>query len=522
MGQTRVDLRHLLEDLRDAYPGSVEETILTEIVANSLDSGARTISVTVDPAAAVLTVVDDGSGMRRRELARYHDLATSTKARGKGIGFAGVGVKLGLLICKDVVTETRSGGAHVATSWSLNGRQKAPWHWLATLPGAVGERGTAIQLRLGHSLSPLLDAGFVETVIRRHFEPLFDSRLAPILMPLYRHGIVFSVDGHPIEPDPPAVAEQADLLVRLSRKRKPSAVGWLMRTAVPLPEERRGLAVSTYGKVIKRGWEWLGVTPSQAERIGGLIEAPGLAGCLTLNKGDFIRSGARGAIYLAYRRAIQEAVVTQLAAWGDVQDADEREQRRAARPVERDLENVLINLADDFPMLASLVERRLGGQRKLPIGGAGRGQAGEGMIVSIATTDSEAEPPEAESPPAPEPPSANEPPKPQVPPVELPDAGADGPRRSARYGLMIHYESRPDDPGLARLVDTVVWVNEAHPAYTRAVTSRSEGYHLALCVAMALAPLVTEAGNYPAFITEFLRRWGKALKKTAGGRRRQR
>jgi hypothetical protein len=26
MGETRVDLLHLLEDLRDAYPGSIEET----------------------------------------------------------------------------------------------------------------------------------------------------------------------------------------------------------------------------------------------------------------------------------------------------------------------------------------------------------------------------------------------------------------------------------------------------------------------------------------------------------------
>lgn len=40
MGETRVDLLHLLEDLRDAYSGSLEETIVTEIVANSLDSGA--------------------------------------------------------------------------------------------------------------------------------------------------------------------------------------------------------------------------------------------------------------------------------------------------------------------------------------------------------------------------------------------------------------------------------------------------------------------------------------------------
>ncbi len=39
MGETRVDLLHLLEDLRGAYPGSIEETILTEITANALDSG---------------------------------------------------------------------------------------------------------------------------------------------------------------------------------------------------------------------------------------------------------------------------------------------------------------------------------------------------------------------------------------------------------------------------------------------------------------------------------------------------
>ena len=43
MGETRVDLLHLLKDLRDAYPGSIEETIVTEMVANALDSGATTI-----------------------------------------------------------------------------------------------------------------------------------------------------------------------------------------------------------------------------------------------------------------------------------------------------------------------------------------------------------------------------------------------------------------------------------------------------------------------------------------------
>ena len=50
VGETRVDLLHLLEDLADAYPGDLDETILTEIVANSLDSGASHIGVARDSA----------------------------------------------------------------------------------------------------------------------------------------------------------------------------------------------------------------------------------------------------------------------------------------------------------------------------------------------------------------------------------------------------------------------------------------------------------------------------------------
>ena len=67
MGETRVDLLHLLEDLRDAYVGPAEETILTEIVANSLDSGATLIAVTTDPIAAH---VHPGRQRRRHAAAR--------------------------------------------------------------------------------------------------------------------------------------------------------------------------------------------------------------------------------------------------------------------------------------------------------------------------------------------------------------------------------------------------------------------------------------------------------------------
>src|SRR5437773_11617838 len=152
MGETRVDLHHLLEDQRDAYSGALDETILTEIVANALDSGASLVRILADPARAALTVVDDGSGMQRRDLARYHDIAASTKTRGEGIGFAGVGIKLGLLVCEEVLTETRRASSHVASRWRLASRHKAPWKWVTPPPGLLAQRGTAVRLKLGNAL----------------------------------------------------------------------------------------------------------------------------------------------------------------------------------------------------------------------------------------------------------------------------------------------------------------------------------------------------------------------------------
>ena len=70
-------------------------------------------------------------------------------------------------------------------------------------------------------------------------------------------------------------------------------------------------------------------------------------------------------------------------------------------------------------------------------------------------------------------------------------------------------------------MESTVWVNEAHPAYRRAVASRSEGYHVALATAMTLALLAVEPAKEHAFVTEFLARWGAAIDRRKSGRRRR-
>lgn len=527
MGQTRVDLLHLLEDLRDAYTGPVEETLLTEIVANSLDSGARRIVLTTDPEQSALLILDDGKGMKRVELARYHDIAASRKARGEGIGFAGVGIKLGLLASEEVVTETRRGSSHVATRWRLASRHRAPWHW-APPPGLLSADGTAVTLRLRNPLSPLLDSGFLEMTLRKHFHPLLEDGFTEVLVRHYPGGVTFIVNGRTMALERRHAAGRSPLTVRLARQRRPSAFGflWRSRGADPLPEELRGLAVSTFGKVIKRGWDWLGVFPADPERTGGLVEAPLLAGCLTLAKNDFLRSGPRGAAYLAVRKALQEAVSSQLAAWGDATDKAGSRQRRA-RAQERELATVLEELAAEFPLLASLVQKRPGGQHKLPVGNgspAGGDFTGTtGPREAVASPESDPPEPRPETPPPPSGTQAEGEPvgtASAVAHVGVP--GKRGPRRPMRLGLQVRFESRPESQEPARLAENIVWVNEAHPACRRAAASRSEAYHIAISAAMALATVAVEPAEQRAFVNAFLMRWGGALETSGTGRSHRR
>ena len=462
--------------------------------------------------------------MQRRDLARFHDVASSSKIRGQDIGFAGVGIKLGLLICEEVLTETRRGKTHVATTWHMASRHRAPWKWVPPV-GRVHERGTAVRLTLRNPLSPLLDPGFLETTLRRHFQPLLDSTFNDFLALHYPDRVSIDVNQQGLSTQHPIAPLQAPLEIRLLRKRKPSALGYLFREDKALPEDQRGIAISTFGKVIRRGWDWLAMTPNSAERIGGLTEVPELAACLTLNKGDFIRTGTRGAAYLAFRKAIQQAISRQLAEWGDAPITSPEAPPREVRPLQRDLAHLLEDLAMDFPLLSSLVEQRAGGQKRLPLGGRGSISDGRSFVAASLTAMQDgnrermAMEPYVETTQAIN--STVDEPSETLPDQEhgLQLPSRSGVHRPAHYGLDIQFEDRSHDPNLGRLVESTIWVNRAHPAYRRALASRSIGYHIALAVAMSLAPLAVEPSQQSTFLLTFLTRWGQALEKPVAGKR---
>ena len=508
--ETRVNLLRLLEDIRDSYAAPLEEVIITELTANALDSGASAIALTVDPEQQCIRIVDDGCGMRREELKEYHNIAATAKMKGRGIGFAGIGAKLALLAAERVITETKGRhGTRSATEWRLTHPFRAPWKFIPFNGTVKTPRGTAVSISLHNRNSPLLDSSFVVRTICKHFLPLLNPFLYEKLHRfVYRKAIHFSVNGEEVvkqHVDDPAAGTYFS--VSLGRKnRLPAGFGHLEKHQEPethppslelsprLPRRLyAGLAVSTYGKIIKSGWEWLGILPRSYERISGVVEIPGLAEILTTNKADFLSDATSLKKYYRYRKAIQKAVLPILQEWGEERTPSESFVKRP-RTLEREIKEVLGSMLADFPELSPLVRiryREAGGKEKRTdpsreeyLTGVGKERKPDGREEELpqreqANADKEI----------------------------VGEGELQG--RTREPGLKITFEEGASEETLARLVEDTVFINARHPAWEKSRRDGAEGYHIITATAVALSSFLEESRSAQTFVARFLAAWGK-------------
>lgn len=506
MGETRVNLGHLLEDLRDSYPYPQEEAIAIELIANALDSGASKISFVTEPHAGAVAIIDNGAGMTRSQLEEYHDIAATTKARGKGIGFAGVGAKLALLIADEVATETRRGSHHRATRWRLDSPTRASWEYVPA-PGLIQTgHGTAVAIQLRDPGPKLTNREFIAGVIHRHFYPLLDPHFVEVLRVIYEDGVSFIIDGKPVQALPDdSRATPKPFLVRIGKRKNPVGIGFVAKAGKDLAEENVGIAISTYGKVIKRGWDWIGLVPQNPMKITGLVEVPELSEILTLNKADFLRDSTSLQKYYRYRKAIQQSVEPILRQMGELREPGKRPEKDM-EPLQREIERVLADLVDDFPEISPLMDRRRRGDptkglipdpNALAVGvltggvdfmTGTRGGAGEGEGLEVASGHLAGEGIEASEDPS--------------------ERGREHEGRKKKPGIMIGFEDSPDRKKIAWIVENTIWVNRLNPAYQRVMDTEAEAYHVVLAVSWVLSSYLEDGKSPQEFISRFVSTWG--------------
>ena len=503
--ETRVNLRHLLEDMRDSYSTPLEEVILTELIANALDSKATRIDFFVDTTARFIRCVDNGGGMKRQQLKEYHNIASSDKVRGQGIGFAGVGAKLSLLLAERVVTESKGGrGSRAATEWRLTNPYRAPWKFIPSSDAVLFSRGTSVTMHFTDDQPHLLKKEFVVDTIIKHFYPLLHDYLKQeILHFVYRKGLEITVNGELLSLSEGEQRIDNGFRVFLGKSRKPIGAGfltkkvleqgWLSRLAGKMPDERHiasGLSVSTYGKVIKTGWEWVGIIPRSAEELVGIVEIPALSEVLTTNKSDFLTDAVHLRKFYRLRKAVQEAIVPVLRSLGEFAAEQKTNTAKNVKPLERQIETALDGLSSEFPELETLLGTRRGqgvgakkedNYRKKEIH-----PKGDGEVLA------------------------------EVTPVTLEDKSKNkekiekGEHTASRKkpGLTLALEDLSDARDtLGRMIEGTVSVNTLHPAWKKALETKQEEYHILVVVGLVLADFVAPEKHPLEFLAKFLSSW---------------
>ncbi len=345
----------------------------------------------------------------------------------------------------------------------------------------------------------LLDASYLESVVRRHFLPLFYPRFRTALFDrLYPHALRFSVNGREMGPmGTEDAAEKREFEVRLGTRKTLLGFGLLMRHAKDAPEEERGIAVSTYGKVIKRGWDWLGLNPRNPGRLAGLVEVPALSALLTTNKADFLRSSAALKKYYQVRKAVLKALAPHLAFFGEEAVVPDAPARRVES--QREIERALSGLIEEFPELAALLDAK----RRAVAASVG-GSEGDGSAAGEGGSGEEVGKKEA---PSGVQEGVEEPPRDAFQAGQRQD-GSPKPSRRKGAGLRVVLEERPERDEPAWLSDEMVKVNSAHPAFRKARQEGSENYHAAVAVAWALSSYLQDGRSQQAFFNKFLISWG--------------
>ena len=510
--ETRVNLKHLLEDMRDSYSAPLEEVILTELIANALDSKATRIDFSVNTEARFLRCTDNGGGMKRAQLKEYHNIASSDKARGAGIGFAGVGAKLSLLLADKVVTESKGGrGSRAATEWRLTNPYRAPWKFIPTTETVPFSRGTSVTVYFTDDQPHLLRKEFVADTIIKHFYPLLHEHLnAEILRYVYRKGVEFTVNGELLSLSEAEQRIDNGFRVFLGKNRRPIGAGfltkkvleqgWLSRLAGRAPNERHiasGLSVSTYGKVIKTGWEWVGIMPKSADALAGIVEIPALSEVLTTNKSDFLTDAVHLRKFYRLRKAVQQSIMPVLRSLGEFAEERKTSVAKNVKPLERQIETALEGLSPEFPELETL----LGSRRGVGTGAAKPAKDGEKNREENSTGISRGVT------------------------ADLPDAQKgkkekkkeDGSVSRKKPGLTLALEDITDAPhSLGRIIEDVVSVNTLHPAWRKALETKQEEYHILVVVGLVLAEFVAPEKHPLDFLAKFLSSWSAVGSEKSG------
>jgi hypothetical protein len=271
------DWKKLIGDFRDQFPYDPLTALIVETFANALDAEATKVDIRIDGNKYI--IVDNGKGMTNYSFKEYHNIASLTKKRGEGIGFAGVGAKVFLDRADGIITETRSTSFNGATHWAFYG-DSLQWEPIAAPNKLDYPTGTYVEVKVKTDEDiNKLNSPFIERALKQYYNAA--------LLGYYRLKSV-AVNGKEVKPwqipeDTVEKTKQLDF-----RYGGHHIYGFFLKSTTPIPEEYQGPFIVVYGKTVMQ--EWFRQFPLRSETFHGLILADHLIDILRTSKSDFERT----------------------------------------------------------------------------------------------------------------------------------------------------------------------------------------------------------------------------------------
>lgn len=283
-----IKILETLKNLLDMYEYPNEEVLVLEAVANGIDAKAKRIEISFDQndSGHYVTFLNNGPPMNKADFENYHTISSSTKTKGEGIGFAGVGAKIFLAAWNKAEIVTVSGkdnkvlvsrmfrrGDNVEYDSSLNG---IPIKELLRNRRLNHKYGTSYRVKVSAS-------GFewLQNNIHEKLQFWFNFALLSKTLEL-------TVNRKTVKPWQPTGKKIFKTISH--KKQKIPCYIWISEKDIP--EDERHIVYSVFGKRIKNeSVDWANQIKGDAsKRVSCMADVSVLAQQLVANKENFKKS----------------------------------------------------------------------------------------------------------------------------------------------------------------------------------------------------------------------------------------
>jgi len=338
-----VDLKHLMENIKEHYSIPIEEAVIVENVDNCIDECYHAIHFRINSDTLEILMLGDGmdADVFWKILTRIAATTKFEERRGSSLGRYGWGMKISMCVADSVVIETKHRDFHGTQSWKLiDGipKRKKEENRLT-----LEEDFTDVLIKLTNEYASSFSEKFIEETLEKFYPTILAGVKVKDRNGNKRELKVF-INSRQANPCPEIDYEKKKPLSANIEGEKIS--GYVFLGKEKINEENQGIAIIVNGRKITR--DFFGVYGSKNERITGYLHADILISELAGDKTSIKRN-------TTHWRKVSEKIAKEMIEF--MKEIGAIREEKLPEKMIKEIHQEINNLLKHFPELQELAKK---------------------------------------------------------------------------------------------------------------------------------------------------------------------